>query len=221
MRPAPHHRRAEEGRAAHGESVRGSEELQARRRPVGGGARERRGHLPARVSEARRERSAGPTPSSARTTSASRGKGTREARCVPARRPIYFAFFHAASAKGKVGFFRPYIGCIPPREGEPALRLCRPGSRARRGSSIAARPCSPSRSVSRRPRRAARRVSASSAAGTRSSSAPPRRPNPSLVSKVHVVLTIANGKVLAAIQTDPGMPPSAQAELQLGAVCAK
>ena len=153
------------------------------------------------------------------------GGESREARFARARTTDYFAFFRAGSAKGRAGLFQPYIGCIPQQKVNPRSTVSAPDheagvtpGRVPRSSADAARPQG---RRSRRPRRTARRASASSAAGTRSCSAPPRPPDPALANKVHVALTIAKGKVLAAIQTDAGMPPAAQAELQVGAVCAK
>jgi hypothetical protein len=138
----------------------------------------------------------------------------------PGTTTIYFAFFHAASAKGKVGFFQPYIGCIPPEKVNPR-------------STVSARITKPEGFLDRRQTLFALKVGKQKASqsckkGERLLSGwhtvvfgTAAAPDPKLVSKVHVLLTIANGKVLAAIQTDPGMPPSAHAELQLGAVCAK
>ena len=45
-------------------------------------------------------------------------------------------------------------------------------------------------------------------------------PNPSLAGKVHVKLTVGDVRVVVSIQTDAGMPADANAEVQVGAVCA-
>jgi hypothetical protein len=138
----------------------------------------------------------------------------------PGTTTIYFAFFHAASAKGKVGFFQPYIGCIPPEKSNPrstvSARLTKPqGFLDRRQSLFALRVGR--QAATQTCKKGERLLSGWHSVVFGSAAAP----DPLLANKVHVVLTIANGKVVAAIQTDPGMPPAAHAELQLGAVCAK
>jgi hypothetical protein len=138
----------------------------------------------------------------------------------PGTTTIYFAFFRAASAHGRVGFFQPYIGCIPQQKVNPrstvSARITRPEGYLDRRQSLYAIKVG-TQTASQTCKKGERLLSGWHAVVFGTAAAP----DPALASKVHVVLTIANGKVVAAIQTDPGMPPAAHAELQLGAVCAK
>lgn len=133
----------------------------------------------------------------------------------------FFAFFRAASAAGKPGLFQPYIGCIPSPNATPratvSARITRPTKTLDRWQTLVNLKAGTRQTASRGCGKRERLIGSWHAVVFGSTSAP----DPALADKVHVGLTVANGKVGASIQTDAGMPAGAQAEVQVGAVCSK
>ena len=140
----------------------------------------------------------------------------------PGTSTVFFAYFQAVSATGKPGLFQPYIGCIPEQRVKPRAtvsaripQITRPGLFLdRRQSSFTIR--------------AGKTLTASEACGKNERLlsgwyavvfATAKAPSDALGAKVHVSLSLTGGKVVALVQTDPGVPASASPGLQVGALC--
>jgi hypothetical protein len=138
-----------------------------------------------------------------------------------------FGFFRAVSAGGRPGEFQPYIGCIPPPKANPRVTT---SARLVRAAALTA----PGRPLDRWQTKVLLRAGAHQA-GSRACGKGERLVSgwqatafasddptaPALASKVHVDLRTGDGRMLVAIRTDAGLPATAKAEVQVGAVCAK
>jgi hypothetical protein len=135
---------------------------------------------------------------------------------------ISVGFFRAESASGRQGVFQPVLGCVPPPKQATrqtaSARVTHPGAPLDRwqtmvslkpGTRTGARTCG---------KKGEHPIDGWSAVAFDTKSTPP---SPALADKVHVRLTVGDARVVAAIQTDAGMPVSAFARVQVGAVCAK
>jgi hypothetical protein len=151
----------------------------------------------------------------------------------PATSTAFFAFFRASSAHGKPGLFQPYLGCIPqtpnkkvstvswrvtkPERVLASARITRPGLFLDRVQTLFPLKSGSSRTVSQICGKGEHVLSGWHAVVFGSE----KPPDPALMSKVHVTLEVAGGKVVASVQTDAGVPAAAKLQLQVGAVCAK
>jgi hypothetical protein len=133
-------------------------------------------------------------------------------------------FFRAASAGGRPGLLQPYLGCVPTPPQNPrattsarVVRVTRPGKPVDRwqttvtlhaGHQTATRACGA---------KGERLLGGWQATAFRSADAP----DPALAAKVHVSLTVGDGRVAVSIQTDAGISDAAFPEVQVGATCAK
>ena len=139
----------------------------------------------------------------------------------PGTTTVFFAFFRASSAHGRPGAFRPYIGCIPPQKANPrarvSARITHPGNFLDRRQSLLRLKPGATQIASQDCGKGERLLDGWYAVVFATSTPP----GPALGSKVRVTLVTVNDKIVATAHTEAGMPASALAQLQVGAVCAK
>jgi len=135
-----------------------------------------------------------------------------------------YLLFHAVSAGGKPGLMQPWIGCLPPPPANPrsttsarvalltkpgnALDLWQTSVALHAGHQSASRACG---------KKNERLLGGWQATAFKADTAPA----PTLAGNVHAAFVLGDARVAASIQTGSGIPPAAQPEVQVGAVCAK
>ena len=134
-----------------------------------------------------------------------------------------YILFTAYSAAGKAGLLQPWIGCVPipptnPRVTTSArvVAVAKPGKpidrwqttvRVHAGHQTGTRACG----------KGERLLGGWTAIDFKTDTAP----SPSVASKIHPTLTLADGDVAVSIQTEAGVPQGDFPEVQVGATCAK
>ena len=131
------------------------------------------------------------------------------------------AFFRALTSGRAVGAFQPFLGCIPAGGGggraTTAARVTPPGLPVEHRAKTVRLASGLTRTVSQRCARGERLVGSWHALAFRTRTPPPL----SLSSLVKTSRRTVNGVVTVRILTSEGVPTSARAEVQVGAVCAR
>jgi len=131
----------------------------------------------------------------------------------------FFAFFQAYSAKGEAGLFQPYIGCIPAQKIQPratvSARVTRPGAPLDRRQGMFSLKPGTTQKASEGCGKHERLLSGWYAVIFGAA----KPPEAALGDKVHASIALLGGKVVATVQTDPGVPASASIGIQVGALC--
>jgi hypothetical protein len=134
-----------------------------------------------------------------------------------------FILFTAYSAGGKQGLLQPWLGCVPvPPQNPRSTTSARVADVAKPGAPLdfwqTTVPLNPGhQTVTRSCGKGERLLGGWQATVFKSDNAP----SPALAGKVHVALTVADGRVAASVKTDRGIPLAAFPAVQVGATCAK